>query len=150
MREGQVYVCAIGEFILKQHKRCKESQFVDPEFAEVLFEGESGSRSSDRQAQWKARQFCRQVQRALNFALADRNAGDGVSGLFVDDVSPAPDCGRLLVHVLVPAGRSVADAISALRRDAPRLRSEVATAITRKRAPELAFVPSLPDGGNDE
>jgi ribosome-binding factor A len=68
----------------------------------------------------------------------------------VEDVSPAPDCGRLLVHVIIPADRSVADAISALRRDTSRLRSEVAMAITRKRAPELSFVPVYPDGGDDE
>jgi len=40
--------------------------------------------------------------------------------------------------------------MSALRRDASRLRSEVAMAITRKRAPELSFVPVLLSGGNDE
>jgi ribosome-binding factor A len=136
---------------LKQHKRrSKESQFMDPDLAETLHEGESGSRSSDRQAQRKAQQFCRQVQRALNLALENRNAGDSINGLFVEDVSPDPDCGRLLVHVLIPAGCPVADAISALRRDAPRLRSEVAMEITRKRAPELSFVPAFPDGGNDE
>ncbi len=136
---------------MKQHKRrSKESQFTDPNFAEALYEGESGSRSSDRQAQRKAQQFCRQVQRALNLALENRNVGGGINGLFVEDVSPAPDCGRLLVHVVIPVGYPVADAISALRHDAPRLRSEVATEITRKRAPELSFVPAFPDGGNDE
>jgi hypothetical protein len=103
---------------------------MDPDFAEALYEGESNSRSSDRQAQRKARQFCRQVQRALNLALADRDASDALTGLFIEDVSPAPDCGRLLVHVLIPDGRPVADAIAALRRDAPRLRSEVAMAIS--------------------
>jgi len=123
---------------------------MDPDFAETLYERESGSRSSDRQAQWKAQQFCRQVQRALNLALENRKDDDGINGLFVEDVSPAPDCGRLLVHVLIPAGCPVADAIGALRRDAPRLRSEVATEITRKRAPELSFVPAFPDGDNDE
>jgi ribosome-binding factor A len=123
---------------------------MDSDFAEALCEGESDSRSSDRQAQRKARQFCRQVQRALNLALADHNAGDGIAGLFVEEVSPAPDCGRLLVHVLVPAGCPVADAICALRRDTPRIRSEVAMAITRKRAPELMFVPAFPEGGDDE
>jgi ribosome-binding factor A len=123
---------------------------MDPEFAEGLYESESGRRSSARQAQRKAQQFCRQVQRALNLALAESNAGEGINGLFVEDVSPAPDCGRLLVHVLIPADHSVADAIGALRRDTPRLRAEVARAITRKRAPDLAFVPALPDGGDDE
>jgi ribosome-binding factor A len=54
------------------------------------------------------------------------------------------------VHVVVPAQRPVAEALAALRQDAPRLRSEVAAAITRKRAPELSFVPAVPDGGGDE
>jgi len=123
---------------------------MDPDFAEALCEDESNSRSSDRQMQRKAQQFCRQVQRALNLALANRNSIDGVGGLFIEEVTPAPDCGRLLVHVLIPAGSAVANVLEALRRDAPRLRSDVAMAITRKRAPELCFVPAAPDGGNDE
>jgi hypothetical protein len=41
--------------------------------------------------------------------------------LFVDDVSPAPDCGHLVVHIVVQTGHSVADAIDALRRDQSRL-----------------------------
>ena len=136
---------------MKQYKRrSKESHFVDPDFAEALNESESNSRSSDRQAQRKAQQFCRQVQRALNLALANCTAGDDIGGLFVDEVSPAPDCGRLLVQVFIPAGCPVVDAIGALRRDASRLRSEVAMAITRKRAPELSFVPVFPEAGSDE
>ena len=132
---------------MKQHKRrSKESQCIDPEFAEALFEGESASRSGERQAARKARQFCRQVQRALNVALEDRTAED-INGLFVDDVTPAPDCGRLLVHVFIPHGRALVDALDALRRATPRLRSEVAMAITRKRAPELSFVPTVAEGG---
>jgi len=136
---------------LKQYKRrSKESQFIDPDFAEALCESESSGRSTDRQSQRKAQQFCRQVQRALNLALANPNGSDDLNGLFVEDVSPAPDCGRLLVHVIIPAGSPVADAIGALRRDTPRLRSEVAMAITRKRAPELSFVPAYPEGGMGE
>jgi ribosome-binding factor A len=136
---------------LKQHKRrSKESQFIDPEFAEALYENESAGRSSDRQAQRKAQQFCRQVQRALNLALAEHTLEDGIGGLFVDEVSPAPDCGRLLVHVFIPSGRSVAEAIGALRRRAADLRSEVAAETTRKRAPELCFIPVSSEGGNDD
>jgi ribosome-binding factor A len=123
---------------------------MDPEFAEALYEGDSSRPSSQRHAQHKARQFCRQVQRALNLALADSNAGDGAGGVFVDDVIPAPDCGRLLVQVFIPGDRPVAEAIAALRRETPRLRSEVAMATTRKRAPELCFVPVFPDGASDE
>jgi ribosome-binding factor A len=126
----------------------KESHFIDPDFIEALDENESGSASSRRQAERKARQLCRQVQRALNFALADRSISDGIEGLFVEEVSPAPDCGRLLVHVLVPGGLQVTDVMIALGRETPRLRSEVAAAITRKRAPELCFVPACADGGD--
>jgi ribosome-binding factor A len=105
--------------------------------------------SSEKQAERKARQFCRQVQRALNLALADRAAEDGLDDLFVVEVSPAPDCSHLLVHVVVPADRRVDDTLGALRREAARLRSEVASAVTRKRAPELSFVPAVSDGGED-
>jgi ribosome-binding factor A len=126
------------------------ADFVDPEFARALGGGISDRFSSGRQAERKARQFCRQVQRALNLALADRHADDGLNDLFVENVSPAPDCGDLLVHVIVPAERPIAEALSALRQDAPRLRSEVAAAVTRKRAPELSFVPAAPVGGDDE
>ena len=141
-----------GSFVLKhRNRRSKGSgDFVDPEFAQALGGETSDRLSSGRQAERKARQFCRQVQRALNLALADRYTDDGLNELFVEDVSPAPDCGHLLVHVVIPADRSVADALAALRQDTPRLRSEVASAITRKRAPELSFVPAFPEGGGDE
>jgi ribosome-binding factor A len=124
--------------------------FVDPEFAQALGGGTSDRVSSARQVERKARQLCRQVQRALNLALADRHSDDGLNDLFVEDVSPAPDCGHLLVHVVIPIDRPVTEALSALRLNAPRLRSDVAMAITRKRAPELSFVPAFPDGGDDE
>jgi ribosome-binding factor A len=140
-----------GSFVLKhQNRRRKQSAFENPDFAEALYGASSDRRYSSPQGERKARQFCRQVQRALNLALADRSADDGMNDLFVEDVSPAPDCGHLLVHVVIPVDRPITAALSALRRDAPRLRSEVAMAITRKRAPELSFLPAFPDGGEDE
>ena len=87
-------------------------------------------------------QFCRQVQRALNYVLADSSAG-----LFAEEVLAAPDCGRLLVRVLVPADLPVAEAMAALGAEVPRLRGEVASATNRKRAPELRFVPVSLDVG---
>jgi ribosome-binding factor A len=128
----------------------KGPQFIDPEFVEALHERKSSQSSSDRQAARKAQQFCRQVQRALNVALADRDLGDGIDDLFVEEVLPAPDCGHLLVHVVIPAGLSVVDALAALGREAPELRSEIASVISRKRAPELCFVPAYQDGGSNE
>jgi len=134
-----------------RNRRPKGSpDFVDPAFAQALGGGTAERPSSSRQAERKTKQFCRQVQRALNLALADRHVDDGMNDLFVEDVSPAPGCGHLLVHVVVPADRPISEALGALRRDAPRLRMEVAAAITRKRAPELSFVPACPQGGDDE
>lgn len=123
---------------------------MDADFAEILYREKNNSRSGDRQAQRKTQQFCRQVQRALNLALTDESVGEIGCDLFVDEVSPGPDCGHLLVHIVVQEGHSIADALSALRRDASRLRSEVAMSIARKRAPELAFVPVSMQGGRDE
>ena len=121
---------------------------MDPDFAEALYESEAEAQPSRRQAERKTHQFCRQVQRALNLALADGREED-LAGVFVELVSAAPDCGRLLVEVSVPAG-AAAGALAALRRELPRLRAEVAAAITRKRAPELFFVPACAEGGGDE
>lgn len=67
----------------------------------------------------------------------------------MEEVVPAPDCGRLLVFVALPADAG-AESIVTLGRETPRLRAEVAAAITRKRAPELCFVPACGEGGGDE
>ena len=133
-----------------QHRRRRQSVFENPQFAEALYATSSDQSSSGRQGDRKARQLCRQVQRALNLALADHGAGHAISDLFVEEVSPAPHCGHLLVHVVIPADRRVSEVLAALRRNAAGLRSEVARAITRKRAPELSFVPAFPAGGEDE
>jgi ribosome-binding factor A len=136
--------------VKQRYRRRKETEFVDSDFAQALYGNESEKFSSHRQAERKAQQFCRQVQRALNLALAESGSDESLASLFVEEVSPAPDCGRLLVHVLVPTGYAIAEAMATLRWNAPRLRSEVAMAITRKRAPELAFVPAVVEGGSDE
>ena len=115
-------------------------------FAEALADASGAGASRQRQAERKTRQLCRQVQRALNLALAE--GGAEVDELFADAVTAGG--GPLMVHVVVPAGRPVSEALAALRRDAPRLRTEVARAITRKRAPELAFVAVPGEGGLDE
>jgi ribosome-binding factor A len=125
-----------------QNRRRTQSGLDNPDSGRAVSRDPSDRLSSGRQGERKTRQFCRQVQRALNLALAERST-DEMNDLFVEEVSPAPDCGRLLVHVLIPAERSVTEVLGALRRDAPRLRSEVAMAITRKRAPELSFVPAF-------
>jgi len=136
--------------VKQKNRRRNVSEFVDADFAEILYGERNGNRSDSRQVQRKTRQFCRQVQRALNLALADSTVGSIGCDLFVDEVSPGPDCGHLLVHIVVQDGYSVVDAMNALRTDASRLRSEVAMAISRKRAPALSFIPVSVQGGDDE
>ena len=93
-----------GAFVKYRYRSRKKTEFVDPDFAEALHGTRSEKLSSGRQAQRKAQQFCRQVQQALNLALAEASADENISGLFVEDVFPGPDCGHLLVHVLIPDG----------------------------------------------
>jgi len=147
---GSARVRAKGSFVKRRKRRRKGAEFVDADFAEILYGEGNDNRSDSRQAQRKTQQFCRQVQRALNLALADSSVAGIGCDLFVDEVSPGPDCGHLLVHIVVQDGYSVVDAMSALRSDTSRLRSEVAMAIARKRAPELSFVPVSVRGGDDE
>ena len=134
----------------RKYRRGKAADFAHADFAEMLYAGSSVNDSHNRNLERKTQQFCRQVQRALNLALADSSAPGLACELFVDEVSPGPDCGHLLVRIVVPDGYCVADAMVALRNDASRLRSEVAMAIARKRAPELFFVPALMQGGDHE
>lgn len=132
-----------------QYSRRRSLPFVDPEFAQALEEDAAPQGVRARQAQHKTRQLCRQVQRALNLALAG-SADEHLSGLFVDEVTPAPACGHLLVRVVVPQQCALAEVLGRLRREAPRLRAQVARVITRKRAPELSFIPATPGGGGHE
>lgn len=90
----------------------------------------------------KAHQLCGQVADALRVilpALAD----EVLQNLTVLTVEPAPHSGRLLVTVAGPVPTDVTD------RDTPeerltqaggRIRSEVAAAVHRRKAPELVFV----------
>lgn len=139
------------EKILKNHPRgCRNSPNVDPEFDAGLYRDEPGNTSSRRQAERKTQQLCRQVQRALNLALEDHAAGGALGGLFIEEVAPAPGLGRLIARVVIPPDRPVAETMIALAREAPRLRAEVAGATSRKRVPELSFLPSGHDGGSDD
>ena len=90
----------------------------------------------------KAIQLCHQVAETLEEVLAE--CGDGVlQALRVVDVEPAPDASRLLVTVAVDGlPQDKQDRVHVhehLVRAAGHLRSEVASAITRKRAPVLVY-----------
>ena len=84
----------------------------------------------------KTLQLARQVQRALTFALPE--TGDELLlTAYVEDVKPAPDANHLLVSVH-GEGDPLA-LLAALHEHSGRLRIAVAEAITRRKAPELAF-----------
>ena len=141
--------CAAREKFVKWQKRRKRAvESVDPEFAEALLGNSSERSPAERKVLRKTQQFCRQVQRALNLALASGDSQLQGCEIFVEEVSPAPDCGHLLAHVLVSEGRLISEAMTWLRQNQPRLRTEVAMSIARKRAPELAFVPAFTGGEN--
>ena len=115
--------------------------FVDPAFVRSLGGSRREPRTENRKHEHKARQLCRQVQRALNLSLGD--CGDDVlRDLYVADVTPTLGSSHLVVHVNVPSGVDVPDVLARLDRVSGLLRAEVARAITRKRAPELTFVPA--------
>jgi ribosome-binding factor A len=100
---------------------------------------ESRGRSRGK-CQRKARQLCQQVAETLSFVLGG-GSDDSLDGLVVLGVEPSPDTTRLLVTVAAGDAETVDPTaiLEALERDAPRLRNEVAGAITRRKAPVLAF-----------
>jgi ribosome-binding factor A len=101
-----------------------------------------GHANAPRSPGRKALQLCRQVAEALDAVFA--GCGDEVlNGLYVTGVKPNPHAGRLLVTVAAtPAAVPVpvARVQERLERAAGMLRSEVAAAVHRRRAPELTFV----------
>jgi ribosome-binding factor A len=101
----------------------------------------------------KAHQLCRQVGQTLDEVLAE--CGDAVlQGLRVEGVEPFPDASRLLVTVTFIDNRpgkmaEVGLVVDHLHRASGHLRCEVATAVTRKRAPLLMYRLAEPAVGVD-
>lgn len=87
----------------------------------------------------KALQLCRQVQRALTYALGDCD-DEVLAGLYVESVEPAPNDKHLMVTVQ-PLDKDILpeDVLVRLHHAAGLLRSEVARDIHRKRVPELTY-----------
>jgi ribosome-binding factor A len=88
----------------------------------------------------KARQLCAQVAESLALLLAAER-DDLLRSLDVAGVEPSPDTTQLLVTVR-PLPGMAADPVAilgALARASGRIRTEVAAAITRRRAPRLMY-----------
>ena len=98
---------------------------------------------------WKLRQLCKQVARTLQMAIGSMPQADALAGVYVKDVRPAPNAGRLCIVMAVPDSRCQ-DAVAAImRQHRGRLRSEVSSAITRRRTPELTFE-VIAEGGHHD
>ncbi len=90
----------------------------------------------------KALQLCSQVGETIDLVLSGEFDDERLHNLRVVRVTPAPDCSRLLVTLyadLAPGTASVEEILTLLDRVAGRLRTEVALAITRRRAPRLSY-----------
>lgn len=91
-----------------------------------------------RRGEHKDLQLCRQAEEALSEALASLR-DDVLEDVVLINVMPAPDASRLEVIVEAPPGALVKEVLDRLEKRAGLFRAEVAEAITRKRAPTLAF-----------
>ena len=123
-----------------------EEDGADPR---VFFRQHRHSNQSDR----KTLQLCSQVAETLRLVLPGDRGDDVLSELDVVSVTPAPDAAQLMV-VVAPRfapGPDAATVYARLALEGGRLRAEVSTAITRRRAPKLVFqylpIPSAAGGG---
>ena len=86
----------------------------------------------------KALQLCGQVAKTLSLVLWE--CGDDVlRELAVEAVQPAPTAVRLIVTLSAPDGVDPALALQHIERASGLLRSGVAAAINRRKAPEMMF-----------
>jgi ribosome-binding factor A len=87
----------------------------------------------------KLDQLCKQVAQTLRLVIAVLPEIDRLADVTVEEVVPVSDAGRLRVVLAVadPARREEVQRL--IEQCGRRLRAEVANAITRRRAPELAF-----------
>jgi ribosome-binding factor A len=84
-------------------------------------------------------QLCAQVREALYWVLGLAVGDESLAELRVVAVEPLPNASRLLVTLAVSADVDAASATLRLHRAAKAVRAEVASAIHRRKAPELVF-----------
>ncbi len=89
----------------------------------------------------KTYQVCKQAEKTLNLVLAGESTESVLRELIVCAVEPNPDSAHLLV--IVEANSTVVlnenEVLEALQRAGGRLRTALATAINRKRTPQISF-----------
>lgn len=122
--------------ILKQHCGViNDDDAIDPRH---YFANKRKSKSKHR----KAFQLCRQVSETLQMVLTGTDPS--LDGMSIVDVVPAPDARRMLVIVgidsdCVVSASDMQDKLAELQRHIPRLRSEIAQSISRRKTPQLIF-----------
>jgi ribosome-binding factor A len=101
----------------------------------------------ERRPHRKTLQLCGQVRRVLDLVLTGECDDDLLRELLVQDVQPAPDASRLMVTVM-PIDPHLArrhdQILQRLAAITPRLRSEIANSIHRRKTPQLLFQFVLP------
>lgn len=98
---------------------------------------------SRRAADHRTLALCSEVAKRLSLVFASDLADDALRDAEVIGVAPAPDASRLCVTLAVAAAPPADDRTELLRRLGaltPFLRQEVATAIRRRRTPDLRFL----------
>jgi ribosome-binding factor A len=116
---------------------CGEMHPEDGSDPRDLFRSPTNGKVTNR----KTLQLCSQVADTLNLVLSGECGDEVLQSLHVVTVKPAPDASQLLV-IVSPSSAQDLDPLAVLDRLARangRLRSEVAAAIVRKRAPQLLF-----------
>ena len=90
----------------------------------------------------KALLLCGEAERTLSAVLAGECGDDVLRNLLVASVKPAPTSARVLATVYMAAPREGVDAaavLARLERARGMLRTEVAAALHRRKAPDLMF-----------
>lgn len=112
-------------------------EVTDAELIERFF-GDSREHGTSRVQDRKLKQLAREVYRVLAQAMAEL-ADRRLESAFVVEVRPAPDAGRFAVQVSAGAAATVSEVEAALEVARGHLRGELATALARKRIPDLIF-----------
>ena len=123
----------------RQHRRGQSHQPggpLQPRFSDDPFSG--------HKPDYKTAALCKQIRRIVSMVLAGECADPLLQSLFVNDVLPAPNAGRLLVRVVLRpiAGEPAPGLVDVLERLAKvegLLRMHIGESIARKRTPELTF-----------
>lgn len=110
---------------------------VDPASAAALIH-----RATQGKLDRKLLQLCRQIQRELSLILSGELDDDRIRDLTVLFVQPFPYASHLLVTLTTSTSSTQTELLqldAALANYRPFIRTEIARAITRRKAPDLSF-----------